>query len=541
MEIIERNAIETAPAPGTTLAKGESAISEAATSDNTNGSSPTSAGPRLWQIGVSLPPLEVEDLPTPEEVFKVRRIGLEELVLLVLGPGVIGLGISIGSGEWLLAPLAIGQFGFQGVFWVGLVSIVLQVFYNVELARYTLATGEPPIVGFGRTPPGHWIWVPLALLLLYIAFLMGGWTVEAGASLLYLVTGQPPGQADLGLARLIGIGLLISMFFLLTLGRKIERTLEFIQFAFLPYILLGLLMVTLVVVPLDYLWSSLAAFFIPAAPPQGVDFALLGAIAGFAALASGLNFMFIGYYRDKGYGMGSRTGYLSGLVGGKAGTLSPVSKTFPEDARNAAVWKRWFRYLLIDQWGIYFIGIVMGMTLPSILYGYLLSTSGSAPADATSIVGALAGLLGQKYGQLLTGWVLVLGFVILYSTQIGVLELLARNLTDVLYSLSKAFRASVGDDVRRFYYPTLLVLVLVISVVIHLGPPVQMNILSANLANLAAMIFPLVMIYLNRRLPRPARSSTWSIILLVANVLFFGLFFINFILVELTGTVLVRF
>jgi hypothetical protein len=55
------------------------------------------------------------------------------------------------------------------------------------------------------------------------------------------------------------------------------------------------------------------------------------------------------------------------------------------------------------------------------------------------------------------------------------------------------------------------------------------------------MIFPLVMIYLNRRLPRPARSSTWSIILLVANVLFFGLFFINFILVELTGTVLVRF
>lgn len=505
------------------------------------GLEPTGLSPRTWQIGVSLPPLEVEDLPTPEQVFNVKRIGLEELVLLVLGPGVIALGLSIGSAEWLIAPFAVAQFGFQGVFWIGLASIVLQVFYNVELARYTLATGEPPVVGFGRTPPGFWIWVPLALFILFFAFLLGGWTVEAGASLLNLVTGELPSQANLETARLIGIGLLISMFFLLTLGRKVERTMEFIQFAFLPYILLGLLMVTLVIVPMDYLWSALKAFFIPAPPPQGVDFTLLGALAGFAALASGLNFMFIGYYRDKGYGMGARSGFLSGLFGGQAGTLMPAGKTFPEDERNTAIWKRWFRFLLMDQWGIYFTGALLGMALPSILYGYLRSSSGASPANDISIMGALAQLLGQRYGQLLTGWALVLGFVILYSTQIAVLELLARNLTDVLYSLSRAFRSSVAGDVRRFYYPALLVLVLVIGVIIHLGQPLQMNVFSANLANLAGMIFPLVMIYLNRRLPRPARSSGWSILVLAANALFFGLFFINFVLVELTGNVLMRF
>lgn len=509
--------------------------------NQSQGSEPTGLRPRTWQIGVSLPALEVEDLPTPEQVFNVKRIGLEELLLLVLGPGVIALGLSIGAGEWLMAPLAIGQFGFRGIFWIGLASIVLQVFYNVELARYTLATGEPPVVGFGRTPPGYWVWVPLALFILFFAFLLGGWTVEAGASLLNLVTGELPTKADLGTARLIGIGLLITMFFLLTLGRKVERTLEFIQFAFLPYILLGLLMVTLVIVPLDYLWSTLTDFIVPRPLPQGVDFTLLGAVAGFAALAAGLNFMFIGYYRDKGYGMGARSGYLSGLLGGQAGTLMPAGKTFPEDARNAAVWKRWFRYLLIDQWGIYFTGAVLGMALPSILYGYLLTSSAAGPADVTSIIGALAQLLGQRYGQLLTGWALVLGFVILYSTQIAVLELLARNLTDVLHGLSQAFRLGVGGDVRRFYYPALLVLVLVIGVMIHLGQPLQMNVFSANLANLAGMIFPLLMIYLNRRLPRPARISGWSILILAANALFFGLFFINFVLVELTGIVLMRF
>jgi hypothetical protein len=494
-----------------------------------------------WKIGVSLPALQVEELPTPEKAFDVKRIGLEELVLLVLGPGVIALGLSIGSGEWLLAPLAIGQFGFQGVFWVGFVSILLQVFYNVELARYTLATGEPPIVGFGRTPPGYWLWIPVALLILFIALLMGGWAVEAGSSLLMLITGQAPGAATLGASRLIGIGLLVSMFLLLTLGSKVERTLEIIQLAVLPYILLGLVMVTLVIVPLDYLWSSLSAFFIPSRPPQGVDLTLLGAVAGFAALASGLNFMFTGYYRDKGYGMGSRVGYLAGLFGGKAGTLSAAGKTFPEDEHNAVIWKRWFRLLLLDQWGIYFIGAVLGIALPSILYGYLLSTSTGLISDETSIVGALALLLGQRYSQLLAGWALVLGFVILYSTQLVVLELLARNLTDVLHGLSRRFRLSLGGDVRRFYYPTLLVLVVVISAVIQIGVPLKMNILSANISNLAAMIFPLVMIYLNRRLPRPARSSAWSILFLLANAVFFGFFFINFVMVQLTGTALMRF
>jgi hypothetical protein len=331
------------------------------------------------------------------------------------------------------------------------------------------------------------------------------------------------------------------MFLLLTLGSKVERTLEIIQFAVLPYILLGLVMVTLVIVPLDYLWSSLSAFFIPSRPPQGVDLTLLGAVAGFAALASGLNFMFTGYYRDKGYGMGSRVGYLAGLFGGKAGTLSAAGKTFPEDERNAVIWKRWFRLLLLDQWGIYFIGAVLGMALPSILYGYLLSTSAGLAVDETSIVGALALLLGQRYSQLLAGWALVLGFVILYSTQLVVLELLARNLTDVLHGLSRRFRRSLGGDVRRFYYPTLLVLVVVISAVIQLGPPFKMSLLSANISNLAAMIFPLIMIFLNRKLPRPARGSAWSIILLLANAVFFGFFFINFVMVQLTGTALMRF
>jgi hypothetical protein len=48
--------------------------------------------------------------PTPEEVIKVKRKGLEELFLLVLGPGIIALGLAIGSGEWLLGSLVVGGY-----------------------------------------------------------------------------------------------------------------------------------------------------------------------------------------------------------------------------------------------------------------------------------------------------------------------------------------------------------------------------------------------------------------------------------------------
>src|SRR5437870_6947309 len=61
------------------------------------------------QIGKSRPPLPLTDLPEPEEVFKIKgRIGPKQLFLYVLGPSMIALGVSIGSGEWLVGPRTVG-------------------------------------------------------------------------------------------------------------------------------------------------------------------------------------------------------------------------------------------------------------------------------------------------------------------------------------------------------------------------------------------------------------------------------------------------
>jgi hypothetical protein len=149
--------------------------------------------------------------------------------------------------------------------------------------------------------------------------------------------------------------------------------------------------------------------------------------------------------------------------------------------------------------------------------------------------------LGQTYGPVLFGWALLMGFFILYTTQVAILEALTRNFTDAAYGVSARFREWTGHDPRRFYYPWMFVLVVVISVMIHLALPVDLIVTSANLTNLAGMIFPLVMIYLNLRLPKPARIRWWSCLVMAANVVFSGFFFVSFVVLKLTGAPLVRF
>ena len=77
--------------------------------------------------------------------------------LRAVGPGVIALGVSIGSGEFLLGPATFVQHGFS-LLWVVLIAITFQTIFNTEVLRYTLATGEPVFAGFMRTRPSSTLW-----------------------------------------------------------------------------------------------------------------------------------------------------------------------------------------------------------------------------------------------------------------------------------------------------------------------------------------------------------------------------------------------
>lgn len=500
--------------------------------------------PESIQIGVSRPALPLDDLPTPEEVFKSPQLDWKNIIKYVLGPSMIALGVSIGSGEWLLGPLAFAKYGFMGVGWLITISAILQTLYNMEVARFTVATGEVPSVAFMRLPPGKALWVPLTLIIIYLGWVWGGWASSAGQSLYALIAGQAPNMKDatqLETVRLIGIGLMVLSFIMYLFGKKIERTLEIFNTFAVWFVLAFVIIVAIAIVPLTEWGTALASAIIPASIPKGMDVTLLGAIIGYTGFGAGFNFMLINYYRDKGYGMGHKVGFIAGLIGGDKSEVKTSGVTFRENEKNTKLWNRWWRFLAMDQWGVFFIGAMLGMFIPSLMVAHLATSPGAAEASSANMPVYAATELGRLYGPWLFYVTLAVGAFTLFKTQATILEMLIRNTADAAYSMFPKLHEWTGSDMRKFYYPVALAFVIVIGIIIHLALPTELLKISANMANFAAIIFPAAMIYLNSKLPKPAKAPWWSTVALIINVLFFGFFFVNFLVVFTTGNPLIKF
>ena len=99
-----------------------------------------------------IPPWSTGELPKAP-TFKFRNIST------LIGPGIAMVGCSVGAGEWLYGPAVTAQYG-PTLLWLGALSILMQLFYNLEVMRYTLYCGEPVHVGFCRTRPGVRFWIP---------------------------------------------------------------------------------------------------------------------------------------------------------------------------------------------------------------------------------------------------------------------------------------------------------------------------------------------------------------------------------------------
>ncbi|HEV2845549.1 MAG TPA: Nramp family divalent metal transporter, partial [Thermoanaerobaculia bacterium] len=85
-----------------------------------------------------LPAPSVRDMPEPPPRFRQ-----------VIGPGIIAAGVGMASGEFILYPYIASQVGLVFV-WAAFVGLATQYFLNMEIERYTIATGETALTGFSR-------------------------------------------------------------------------------------------------------------------------------------------------------------------------------------------------------------------------------------------------------------------------------------------------------------------------------------------------------------------------------------------------------
>jgi len=447
----------------------------------------------------------------------------------VVGPGIIVLGASIGGGEFLLGPAVFVRHGLS-LLWVTAVAVLLQTVFNTEVMRYTLATGEPVFTGFMRTRPSAtlWAWVYAGLY-----FLQSGWpawAATAAGAIFFLFARRLAGAADAATVYAIGVGTFLACVAVLLVGRRIERTLELLNWVLVACILGAFLVLAVLYVP-GATWLAAAAGFAGFdAPsgrfdflPQGVDFFLLGALVAYAGAGGVSNIVLSNWARDKGYGMGERAGYIPAAVGGHRVHLAHTGFTFAPDAEAMMRWRGWWRIVRADQWGVFFTGALLGMLLPALLYVTFLPRG--SDIRGLGISAALASAIGAAAGPLLAGVIAFLGAWLLFKAQLDIVEGMVRAITDILWTGSRRVRAWRGGDVRAVYYTVLGAVVLWGMVALRLAQPVVLLQLGANVAGAVLAVASLHLLYINTRLlPRELRPPRWRRATLVAMSLFYGLF-----------------
>jgi len=464
---------------------------------------------------------ELPDPPTP------KGFGW----LGVVGPGIIVLGASIGSGEFLLGPAAFVRHGLS-ILWVTLAAIILQTIFNLELMRYTLATGEPVFTGFMRTRPSSTLWAWVYAILYFLQVGWPAWAGTAAGAIFFLFEKRIATPADVNVVYAIGIATFLGCVAILLVGRRIERTLEVLNWILVLVGLGSFLGLALMFVPLPT-WisalSGLAGFSTERGSfyflPEGANFFLLGALVAYSGAGGATNLTLSNWARDKGYGMGQRTGYIPAAIGGQKVKLAHTGFTFTPDKRSMERWRGWWRIVRADQVGIFFCGAVLGMTLPALLYVTFLPHG--AELQGLGIAAALANSIGEKIGPFVAGIVAFLGAWVLFKTQLDNLEAMTRSITDILWTGSHRIRAWRGGDVRRLYYGVLAAIVVWGIIALRLAQPFFLLQIGANVAGFIFAVSSIHLLYVNTRLlPRELRPPLWRRAALVAMSLFYTTFLV---------------
>jgi hypothetical protein len=476
--------------------------------------------PRESRSGLA--PWGAAELPVPPNPKGLAWLG-------VVGPGVIVLGVSIGSGEFLLGPATFVKHGLS-LLWVTIIAIVLQTFFNLELMRYTVATGEPAFTGFMRTRPSAKGWAVFYAILFFLQVGWPAWAANAAGAFFFLFVRRLATTVDASAVYYIGVGSFLFCVVALMFGRRIERTLELLNWVLVTCVLGALLVLAIAFVPGPTWLAGLAGFagydatsgrfdFLPA----GVDFVLLAALVAYSGAGGMSNITLSNWARDKGYGMGERVGYIPAAVGGTRVKLAHTGFMFLPTPEMLERWRGWWRIVKADQWMVFFIGAVLGMLLPAILYVTFLPRG--TDIRGLGIAAALAQSVGAQSGPILAGAIAFLGAWLLLKTQLDNVDAITRSVTDILWTASSRVRAWRGGDVRAVYYSVLAAVAIWGMIALRMVQPIALLQLGANIAGVIFIIASLHLLYINTTLlPPELRPSMPRRMMLVAMALFYGFF-----------------
>jgi hypothetical protein len=427
----------------------------------------------------------------------------------IVGPGIVGAGVGLSSGEFILWPYIASQVGLVFL-WGAVLGVTTQFFLNMEIERYTLATGETALAGFNRFGK-HW---GLALaLLVYFANLWPGWTISAATLSTYIFGGNP---------RYIGVVALVVIGTGLTLAPVVYVALERMIFVKIAAVLTLIVLAIALAIQADT-WRALpASLTVDARFPTELSFALLVGAIAFAGAGGGQNLCQSNWIRDKGFGMGRYVPRLvSPVTGAEEAAPTGITYIFEPNATNLASWRRWWRFANLEQALAFVLTTVITIGLTSMLAHSTLFGIPGLPNNVTflRIEGQrLQAIIGPWFGLLFWG----IGAFSLFASAMGIIDYTSRLAADVLKTTY--LRGSRLSE-SRLYFRLVWGMVAIGATILMVGfdQPLVLLVISACTGAVIMFLYSLLLIFLNRRaLPAAIAVRSYRVAALVWSTVFFG-------------------
>jgi hypothetical protein len=440
----------------------------------------------------------------------------------LIGPGVILVGVGISTGEYILFPYIASQVGLVFL-WAAFVGLLTQWFINMEVERYTLATGETAITGFQR------LWKPLGLVMIAGAILPNmwpAWATTASTATLFVFGGSEESARWVAIPALLAIGLALS------LSPVVYQTLEKTEFVKVGLVLVFLVIAAFTAIDgssysdLQQVGTSFGSF------PGELEVAvLLGALA-YAGAGGTNNLVVSNWIRDKGFGMGAYAPRITSPISGQdEAAPSGQGYTFETTDEQMSRWRDWWRKANIEQFVTFFaIGAltitVFSLVADSTVFGQSKVDEGNL--DFILLEGeTLQDRVAPWFGTLF--W--VIGGISIFAASLGIVDYVSRLVADVL--IVGYFRDSPRWTESKLYVIVVWGMVLFGCAVLLAGfdQPLTLVVLAAALSGAVMFVYAGLLIAINRRfLPAPLKIRGLR---LAALIWAFGLFGVLTIIVAI--------
>ena len=454
-----------------------------------------------------LPPAVYRDLP---EAPSWRKL---------VGPSILLLGLSLGSGEFVLWPYISYQFGFA-VFWACMVGVTTQYFINMEIERWTLSTGETAITGFCRLWRG---WAPIFLAANVLPWVWPGWASGAATLLTWEIGGDETMRVIYSIASLLAIGAA------LTVGPVVYNTVERLQNILISLVFVFMLIIFALVVDATHVVDMAVGITNIGFVPVGMELPLLLGALAFAGAGGTMNLVQSDYVREKGYAMARFAGRLTSPITGREEVVAGIGAHFEQTEENMRRWKDWWRAANREHAvSFYLLSVVSLMMLSLIAYSTARSTPGLA--SGIGFIRAEGQFIGDLHGAFFQHAFHWMGIAILLTTELGLLDACARISTDIIKVNWLRDNTTWTDS--RLYFALLWAqillgcgIMLIGLVVPGLTQPMVLLVLSASLNGGVMLIYSVLLLWLNNRvLGGQIRMPPLRFVMMIWACAFFGYF-----------------